>query len=101
MVPLATGGPTLVQGRQSAVSNTRNPTTIWSPYFSTLLKAPAEENVIASVFYPSELKTPAGGRAIQFKLESDGATPVVSYTLNGRTVSYAFGAENTARRPDR
>ncbi len=64
------------------------------PYFSTLLKAPAQENVIASVFYPAELKNK---NAAMFKLESDGKNPVVRCTLDGKTTTYVFTSDHVTR----
>ena len=64
-----------------------------APYFSTVLKAPAEENVIATVFYPKTGDTAPA----QFKLGGDAKTPTVSFTASGKTITYTFAAEKISR----
>lgn len=67
----------------------------WVPYFSTVVKATAAENVIASVFCPSDLRS--GDDAIQCKLDSSSATPSLSYTVGGKTTTFAFSADKITR----
>jgi hypothetical protein len=90
MQPLVNGAFTLVHGRQPDLPIVEDANVTWVPYISTVVKAPTEENVIATVFYPADLKARDGG-GVQFKLGGDAKTPVVSYTLNGKTVKYTLG----------
>jgi hypothetical protein len=53
-----------------------------------LVKAPAEENLIAAVFYPGELNS--ARQPITCKLDPQSSSPTVSYTVNGKTITVAF-----------
>jgi hypothetical protein len=88
MRPLFAGEFTLVQGRQPDLPVTEESQLSWAPYFSTMIKAPAAENFIASVFCPAE----AGA---QFKLGAEGGLPVVTCSVGGKTIRYAFGEKIT------
>jgi hypothetical protein len=46
---------TISQDRQPDLPVTQEAKLFWAPYFSTLVKAPKEETLIASVFHPGEL----------------------------------------------
>ena len=67
----------------------------WAPYFSTVVKAPAEENVIASVFFPSDLRNGEGSMTCQ--LDSSGTTPSVTYAVHGKTTKLTFSADKITR----
>ena len=97
MLPLVNGPFSLVQGRQPDLPITEEASLTWAPYVSTVIKAPAEDNVIATVFFPSDLKGRTGAADAPFKLGGDGKTPTVSISVDGRTVTYAFGSEKTTR----
>lgn len=95
MQALFSGEFTLTQGRQPDLPVTQEATLSWAPYFSTLVKAPAEENLIAAVFYPSELSS--GRQPIACQLDTNSATPTVSYAVNGKTISVGFAAATITR----
>lgn len=97
MLPLFNGAFTVIKGRQPDVPITEEDRLTWVPYFSTLVKAPTTDNVIASVFYPAELKG-REGNGIQFKLESENGNPVVSYTLQGKAVKYSISGDGKITR---
>jgi hypothetical protein len=90
MIPLASGELSLVQGRQPDLPVMQEAQLTWVPYFSTVMKAAAEENVIASVFCPSDLRI--GDGAMTCKLDTSGPTPVVTYTARGKTTKLSFAA---------
>jgi len=92
MIPLATGTPTVIQGRQPDLPVTEQPAFSWIPYFSTTLKAPAESTVIVSVFCPGSARDGA-----QCRLESVGGVPAVSLTIDGQRVRYLFGEDRVER----
>lgn len=94
MIAFATQGrPSFVQDRQEQRRNTKAATSTWVPYFSAKLKAPAEENVIVSVFHPKD----GEGAAAQFKLGGDAKAPELSFVAGGKTVVYAFGGGRIVR----
>jgi len=95
MHALFAGDFTLTQGRQPDLPVTQEATLSWAPYFSTLVKAPAEENLIASVFYPGELNSVSP--SITGKLDATNPTPTVTYTVNGKTITVSFGATAITR----
>lgn len=95
MLPLTTAQYSLVQGRQPDLPVTETPQLSWAPYYSTVVKAPAEENVIVSVFYPTDLKT--DGARLACKLDSSSGTPAMSYTVRGKTVHLTFAADKITR----
>ena len=59
------------------------------PCIFTSLKAPAEETVVATVFYPSDRKATAGG----FALDESGSYPVVRYTLDGQNYAWEIAPD--------
>jgi hypothetical protein len=59
------------------------------------MKAPAEENVIASIFCPSDLRI--GDGAMTCKLDTSGATPVLTYTVRGKTTKLSFTVNKITR----
>jgi hypothetical protein len=59
------------------------------------MKAPAEENVIASLFCPSDLRI--GDNAMTCKLDTSGPAPVISYTVRGKTAKFSFAANKITR----
>ena len=60
------------------------------PYFHTLIeKAPAETNYIASIFYPTALKSDA-----RFSMDESGRTPVITCVINGKTMQYTVAAND-------
>jgi hypothetical protein len=93
MIPLFNGEYSIVQGRQADLPITEEPRPSWVPYFSTSVKAPAEENVIASVFCPADLKA-AGA---EFKLGSENGAPSITYTVNGKATKFVFFADRVTR----
>jgi hypothetical protein len=94
MLPLvATGEATVVQGRQPDMPMTKEENLMWVPYFSTVLKAPQADNVIVTVFHPKA----AAGAAGEFTLSGDAAVPVVSYSANGKNISFSFASEKITR----
>ena len=95
MQALFAGDFTLTEGRQPDLPVTQDASLSWAPYFSTLIKAPQEENLIAAVFYPGELNS--ARQPIEFKLDTHGSTPTVSYTLGDKTITVAFGTEEITR----
>jgi hypothetical protein len=96
MITLFKGESRIVAGRQAEMPITQEPQLHWVPYFRTIVKAPAQENLIASVFYPSELKG-REGKSLTFDLDTSSKTPSVSYTLNGKTVRYVFNGDKVSR----
>ena len=100
MQPLFSGEYSLIQGRQPDSPITQEPQLTWVPYFSTVIKAPTEDNVIASVFYPTDLKAREGSGGVDFKLGGNANNPTVSYRLNGKTVTYTLGADKVTRVQD-
>ena len=92
MVPLVKGEFSIVQGRQPDMPITREETLVWVPYISTLVKAPAEDTVMATIFCPADLRAGAN-----FQLTGDAQSPAVTLTLGGRAVTYTFGADRTTR----
>jgi hypothetical protein len=97
MLPLVRGGYKVVQGRQPDMPVTEEAHLTWVPYFSTVVAATAEPNVIASVFYPAALAGKAGD---VFKLQWTGGHPAVSCALEGKTVQYAFRGDVVERSID-
>jgi hypothetical protein len=95
ILPLFDGAYTIVQGRQPDLPVTEEDRLTWVPYFCTSIKASAQENFVASVFYPADLKAKDGG--VQFKLEPTGKPRGVSYTLQGKTVKYVLDGEKVTR----
>jgi hypothetical protein len=95
MLPLFNGEFSVVQGRQPDLPIMQEPQLTWAPYFSTVVKAPATENVIASVFCPSDLRT--GDGAIACKLDSSGPTPTLTYTVRGKTTKLTFALDKITR----
>ncbi len=95
MIPVYNGAFTLVQGRQPDLPIMAESQLTWAPYFSTVVKAPAAENIIASVFCPSDLRKGEG--SITCQLDSSGATPALSYTLRGKTTKFVLAADKITR----
>lgn len=95
MLPLFNGDFSLVHGRQPDLPVTQEPQLTWSPYFSTVVKAPAADNVIASVFCPSDLRS--GNGALVCKLDATGATPSLTYTVRGKTTRLVFALDRITR----
>ncbi len=96
MVALFDGEAKLVKGRHAEMPVTLEPQLYWTPYVRTVVKAPAEENWIASVFYPAALKGPEG-QDLKLAFDSRSASPSLAYTLEGKTVRYVFGPEKVTR----
>jgi hypothetical protein len=96
MMPVFNGEFALVHGRQPDLPVMQEAQLTWAPYFSTVVKAPATENVIASVFCPADLKD-GDGADVKFKLGGDEKNPTVSYRLNGKTVTYSLSANQVTR----
>jgi hypothetical protein len=95
MQALFAGEFTLTQGRQPDLPVTMEPSLSWAPYFSTVVKAPAADNVIASVFYPADLRN--GDQPIVCKLGSHSGTPTVTYTYHGKTITVSFAGDRISR----
>jgi hypothetical protein len=95
LMPLGTGDVTIVQGEQPDLPITEEPQLAWVPYFSEVLKAPAADNVIASVFCPSELRRGEG--ALTCKLDTSGAAPVLTYTVHGKTTKLTCRLDRITR----
>jgi hypothetical protein len=93
MIALSSGPLSIIEGRQPDLPITEEPQLSWVPYFSTVVKALAEENVIASIFVPADLRT--GDGAFQCKLESANGAPVVSYSVRGKTTKFTFAEKIT------
>lgn len=83
----------LAQGRQPDLPITQDATVTWAPYVSAIARAPAEDNVIATVFSPAD-------SAAQWKLTHEGGVPVVSCVIGGKTVRYTLGADKVTRVAD-
>ena len=98
VVPIVNGDFSLVQGRQPDLPVMQEPQLSWAPYFSTIVKAPAEENVIATIFCPSDLRSGEG--ALTYKLDSTGATPALTYTVRGKTTKLSFTSDKITRSID-
>jgi hypothetical protein len=95
MQPLFAGDFTVIHGRQPDLPVTQDANLSWAPYFSTVVKAPTEDNLIASVFYPGELRS--GEHPIACRLNSAGAAPSVSFTVHGKTVTLTFTGDKVTR----
>lgn len=95
MLPLVNGDFSLVHGRQPDMPVTQEQQLTWSPYFSTIVKAPATDNVIASVFCPGDLRS--GDGALVCKLDASGATPAITYTVRGKTTRLVFALDRITR----
>lgn len=87
MKPLYNSAFTLTKQRQLysriVQQNDRNK---WIPCLFNTIQAPAETNIIGTIFYPVEIKDATNSK--QFELDESGKNPVVRYTINGKTVSY-------------
>jgi hypothetical protein len=95
MQALFNGDYTLTQGRQPDLPVTQEASLTWAPYFSTLVKAPQEENLIAAVFYPDELNS--ARQPIEFKFDPHSTTPTISYTIGGKTITVCFSSTEITR----
>lgn len=95
MITLGTGQVNLVEGEQPDLPITEEPQLSWVPYFSDVLKAPAEDNVIVSAFCPSELRH--GDGAFACKLDTSGANPVVTYTVHGKSTRLTCALDRVTR----
>ncbi len=95
MTPLFNGSFTLVQGRQPDLPITQDVQLTWAPYFSTLIKAPSEETVVATVFSPADLRAKDGGA--KFTLTTEGGASVVTCTFGDRATKYSFGSNKVTR----
>lgn len=95
MQALGAGELSIVQGRSPDLPVTQEPHLTWAPHFSISVKAPAENNVIASVFYPGELS--GGDHPITCKLDATGTSPTVAYVINGKTITLRFAADKISR----
>ncbi len=89
----ANGEANVIQGRQPDMPMTREENLTWIPYFSTVMKASAPENVIVTVFHP----TSGENVASDFKLDASASAPVVSYVANGKPVAFTFAADKVSR----
>lgn len=83
----------VVQGRQPDLPVMQDATVTWAPYFSTVVKAPAEQTLVATVFAPA-------GTAAEMALVLEQGTPVVKGTLSGKPCAFVFGADGVTRRPN-
>jgi hypothetical protein len=93
MVPLVAGGSfTLVQGRQPDLAVMQDAQVTWAPYVNTVVKATAEETVIATVFAPA-------GVASELVLGSEPGSAVVTGTVEGKPVRFSFAADGVTRTP--
>lgn len=63
------------------------------PCLFTTLKAPADENIIGTIFYPSDLKDAQS----QFKLDESGTYPVIRYSLGGQDYAYEIAPDQVKR----
>jgi hypothetical protein len=98
MLPLFNGAFTLIQGRQPDLPITQEPNLSWAPYFSTVVQAIAADNVIASVFVPSELR--GGEGAFACPLDSNSPAPTLRYTVRGKAAKFIFAADRITRAND-
>ena len=96
MLTLFHGAFSVIQGRQPDLPITEEPQLTWAPYFSTVVTAPAEENIIASVFFPTG-SSEAATTGAPFQLESENGAPVVVGTLGGKSFKYVFGPDQITR----
>jgi len=99
MIPLYDGELAVVEGRQLSMPITEEDRSSWIPYFSTVLKAGASENYVATVFYPVRLKSKENA-ASQFKLDTKSGTPEVSCSLQGTSIKYTFTEGRVIRRSE-
>ncbi len=95
MVPLASGEISLAQGEQPDLPITQEPQLSWVPYFSTVMRAPAADNVIVSIFCPTDLRKGEG--ALDAKLDASGAAPVVTYSVRGKTTKLTLALDRITR----
>lgn len=95
MVSLASAPFSIVEGRQPDLPITEELEPSWVPYFSTVVKAPTANNVIASVFCPAELRRGEG--ALECKLDTSGAQPVLTYSVHGKVIKLTFALDRITR----
>jgi hypothetical protein len=81
----------LVQGRQPDLPVMQDATVTWAPYLATVLKAPAEENLIATVFAPA-------GVATDLTLVMEQGTPVVKGKIAGKPCAFVFRPDGVTRK---
>jgi hypothetical protein len=88
MTTLFKGAYSLQTGRQLHHQIVQTNPTRWIPYYHTLIeKAPAQTNYIASIFYPTALKSDA-----RFTMDENGQSQVITCTVNGKTMQYTVTA---------
>lgn len=92
MIPLVAGNAAfgVVQGRQPDLAIMQDAQVTWIPCVSTVVKAAAEETVIATVFSPA-------GAGSGFALTNENGTPVVKGTIGGKAVKFSFAAERVSK----
>lgn len=83
----------LVQGRQPDLPIMQDATVSWAPYFSTVVKAPVEENIIVTVFAPA-------GTATDLALTTDQGSPILKATIAGKPCAFIFGNDGVSRRAE-
>jgi hypothetical protein len=93
MQPLFNGRYQLVPGRHAVLPIRQEAVLTWEPYFSTVIQAPAETNVVATVFYPADPKE----KASAFRLDSSSPVPAISFQLGEKTVTYRFAESGVTR----
>lgn len=96
MRPLFTGRYQIVQGRHPVLPIREDAVLTWEPYFSTVILAPAETNIVATIFYPGEL-TAKSATATDFTLDSSGPVPTVTFKLGDKNVTYRFAETDITR----
>ena len=88
MLTVTTTPHTLVLGREPDVPYTQDDTSTWVPYYSTRMKASSPLTWVASVFVADPGRNaPSEVAPI---LTTEGGTPTLSYTIDGKTVRFAF-----------
>ena len=90
MTALFKGGYVLETGRQLHHQIVQSGATRWIPYYHTFIeKAPAETNYIASIFYPTAIKSET-----RFTLDENGSAPVITGFVNGKKMQYTIAVND-------
>ncbi|MCE5251869.1 heparinase II/III family protein, partial [bacterium] len=82
---------TIRPGKHAVMMAQRNATFRWVPYFGTVVNAPGERTVIATVILPAEHDREAANIASTMRYNKGGdGSLVLSFSKGGKTYSYRF-----------
>jgi len=93
LIPAVEGDFTLREGRHAILMAQRNAKFRWVNYFGTVVTAPSEHTVLASIIVPVKDAAEAESIAGSIRISADGNGRTISFRRGGEKYDYRFAGD--------